>query len=151
AHMTADSYEKAGGLLRFDDLSGFQAHQAEPVHMAYKGYDIYAAAPNSQGAVLLIALNIVDGFDLKSMGFNSPAYLHVVTEAMKLAFADRDQYIADPRFTDVPVDGLLSPRYAAARRELIRQDQAIRGMAPAGDPRHGGALLPGSHIVYEDE
>jgi gamma-glutamyltranspeptidase/glutathione hydrolase len=151
AHMTADSYEKAGGLLRFEDLSTFQAQQAEPVHLTYKGYDIYAAAPNSQGVVLLLALNILDGFDLKSMGFNSPAYLHVVTEAMKLAFADRDQYIADPRFTDVPLDGLLSRQYATARRELIRQDRAIRGMAPAGDPRHGGALLPGTRIVYEDE
>jgi gamma-glutamyltranspeptidase/glutathione hydrolase len=151
AQMTAESYERAGGVLRLDDLAGFRAEQAEPVHANYKGYEIYAAAPNSQGAVLLIALNILDGFDLKSMGFDSPDYLHTVTEAMKLAFADRDRYIADPRSTDVPMAGLLSREYAAARRRLIRKDRAIRGMAPAGDPRHTGALLPGTKIVYEEE
>ncbi len=151
AHMTADSYEKAGGLLRFEDLSDFRAERAEPVHANYKGYDIYAAAPNSQGAVLLVALKILEGLDLKSMGFNSPAYLHVLTEAMKLAFADRDRYIADPRFTDVPLAGLLSGEYAAARRALIHQDHAIRGMAPPGDPRQTRALLPGGHVVYEEE
>jgi gamma-glutamyltranspeptidase/glutathione hydrolase len=151
AHLTAGAYEKAGGLLRFDDLSAFHAEQTEPVHTSYNGYEIYAAAPNSQGAVLLIALNILEGLDLKSMGFNSPEYLHTVTEAMKLAFADRDQYIADPRFTDVPMAGLLSREYAAARRALIRRDRAIRGMAPAGDPRHARALVPGARIEYEEE
>jgi gamma-glutamyltranspeptidase/glutathione hydrolase len=151
AHMTADSYEKAGGLLRFEDLSGFRAERTEPVHTNYKGYDIYAAAPNSQGAVLLLALKILEGLDLKSMGFNSPAYLHVLAEAMKLAFADRDQYIADPRFTDVPLSGLLSREYAAARRVLIHQDRAIRAMAPPGDPRQTRALLPGGRVVYEEE
>jgi gamma-glutamyltranspeptidase/glutathione hydrolase len=150
AHMTADSYEKAGGLLRFEDLAAFHPEQSEPVHANYKGYEIYAAAPNSQGAVLLIALNILQGFDLKSMGFQSPAYLHMVAEALKLAFADRDRYIADPRFTDVPVAELLSPQYAAARRELIRPNRAIRGMAPAGDPRNMRALLPGASVTYED-
>jgi gamma-glutamyltranspeptidase/glutathione hydrolase len=151
AHMTADSYEKAGGLLRFEDLSDFRAERAEPIHVNYKGYEIYAAAPNSQGAVLLVALKILEGLDLKSMGFNSPAYLHVLTEAMKLAFADRDRYIADPRFTDVPLSGLLSGEYAAARRALIHQDHAIRGMAPPGDPRETRALLPGGRVVYEEE
>jgi gamma-glutamyltranspeptidase/glutathione hydrolase len=70
---------------------------------------------------------------------------------MKLAFADRDQYIADPRFTDVPLSGLLSREYAAARRALIHQDRAIRAMAPPGDPRQARALLPGGRVVYEEE
>lgn len=101
--------------------------------------------------VLLLALNILNGFDLKALGFNSPEYLHVVTEAMELAFADRDQDVADPRFTDVPVSGLLSRSYAAARRELIRRDRAVRGIAPPGDPRHTRALAPGGRVVYEAE
>jgi gamma-glutamyltranspeptidase/glutathione hydrolase len=150
ARMTAAAYQKAGGVLRADDLSGFHAEEAEPIHTNYKGYEVYEAAPNSQGAVLLIALNILEGMDVKSLGHNSPAYLHVVTETLKLAFADRDRYIADPRFTDVPIAGLLSKQYAAARRKLIRMDHAIRGMAPPGDPRGTSAVLAGAQIVYED-
>ena len=148
AQMTADTYEKAGGLLRYDDLAGFRAEQTEPIHTSYKGYEVYEAAPNSQGIVLLIALNIVEGFDLKSLGFNSPDYLHVLTEAMKLAFADRDRYIADPRFVkDIPVAGLLSKEYAAERRKLIRMDRAIHGMAPAGrSARHARRRCAGQRI-----
>jgi gamma-glutamyltranspeptidase/glutathione hydrolase len=149
ARMTAQAYEQAGGLLRADDLAGFHAEEAAPIHTNYKGYEIYEAAPNSQGAVLLLALNILEGFDLKALGHNSPAYLHLVTETLKLAFADRDRYIADPRFTDVPLAGLLSKPYAAARGKLIHMDQAIRGMAPAGDPREMKGLLPGAQVQYE--
>ena len=73
---------------------------------------------------------------MKALGYNTPAYLHVVTEALKLAFADRDQYIADPRVVkDIPVAGLLSKAYAGERRKLIRADRAMQGMAPPGDPR----------------
>ena len=150
ARMTAAAYEKAGGVLRFEDLAEFQAQQTDPIHTNYKGYEVYEAAPNSQGAVLLMALNIVEGIDLKPLGHNSPAYLHAVTEALKLAFADRDRYIADPRFADVPIAELLSKNYAAERRKLIRMDRAMRGMAPAGDPRAGKALAPGAKADYEE-
>ena len=151
AHLTADTWAKAGGVLRFDDLAGYHAEQAEPIHTNYKGYEVYESAPNSQGIVLLIALNIVEGMDVKSLGFASPDYLHVLTEALKLAFADRDEYIGDPRFVkDMPVAGLLSKEYAASRRKLIRMDRAIRGMAPPGDPRNLRGLLAGREIVYEE-
>jgi gamma-glutamyltranspeptidase / glutathione hydrolase len=150
ARMTVDTYQKAGGVLRYEDLSGFHAEQSEPIHTNYKGYEVYESAPNSQGIVLLMALNIVEGLDLKSLGHNSPDYVHAVTEALKLAFADRDQYIGDPRFVkDIPVDGLLSKDYAAARRKLIRMDRAIHGMAPPGDPRGMRAILAGKQISYE--
>ena len=89
--MTADTYQKAGGVLRYEDLAAFHAEQTEPIHTNYKGYEVYESAPNSQGIVLLIALNIVEGLDLKSLGYDSPDYWHVLTEALKLAFADRDQ------------------------------------------------------------
>src|SRR6266852_2166648 len=151
ARMTADTYQKAGGVLRYEDLAGFRAEQAEPIHTTYKGYEVYESAPNSQGIVLLIALNIVEGFDLKSLGYNSPNYLHVLTESLKLAFADRDQYIGDPRFVnDIPVAGLLSKEYATQRRKLIRMDRAIHGTAPPGDPRGMRALLPGRQVAYEE-
>ncbi|HTM48239.1 MAG TPA: gamma-glutamyltransferase family protein [Bryobacteraceae bacterium] len=150
ARMTAETYEKAGGVLRYEDLAGFRAEQAEPIHTPYKGYEVYESAPNSQGIVLLIALNILEGLDLKSLGYNSPGYVHVITEALKLAFADRDQYIADPRvIKDIPVAGLLAKAYAAERRKLIRMDRAIQGMAPPGDPRGVRGILGGRRITYE--
>src|SRR5260370_32514437 len=98
-----------------------------------------------------MALNIVHGLDLKSLGHNCPDYLHVLTETLKLAFADRDQYIGDPRFVkDIPVAALLSKEYAEQRRKLIRMDRAIQGMAPPGDPRGMRAVLPGRKISYEE-
>ena len=151
ARMTADTYQKAGGVLRYEDLADFRAEQTEPIHTNYKGYEVYEAAPNSQGIVLLMALNIAEGFDLKALGYNSPDYLHVLAEALKLAFADRHRYIGDPRFVkDIPVAGLLSKEYAAQRRKLIRMDRAIQGVAPAGDPRGMRAVLPGQRISYEE-
>src|SRR6266581_4345769 len=151
ARMTADTYQKAGGVLRYEDLASFHAEQAEPIHTNYKGYEVYESAPNSQGIVLLMALNIAEGFDLKSLGHNSASYLHVLTETLKLAFADRDRYIADPRFVkDIPVAGLLSKEYATQRRKLIRMDRAIQGMAPPGDPRGLRAVEPGQRISYEE-
>jgi gamma-glutamyltranspeptidase/glutathione hydrolase len=87
--------------------------------------------------VLAQALAILDGYDLHSVGHNSPAYVHLLTEALKLAFADREAYYGDPEFVDVPMPAMVSPEYAAARRELIRPDKAHTGMPPAGDPWHG--------------
>ena len=150
AEMTVATYEKYDGLLRLDDLAAFHAEENEPVHADYKGYTVYEAGANSQGIVLLIALNIVKGIDLKALGHNSPEYLHVLIEALKLAFADRDQYISDPRFHAIPTAGLLSADYAAARRKLIKSGQAIRGSAPPGDPVAGRAILDGRSIAYED-
>src|SRR5260370_10854359 len=148
--MSADTYQKAGGVLRYEDLADFHAEQTEPIHTNYKGYEVYESAPNSQGIVMLIALNIVEGLDLKALRHNSPDYLHVLTEALKLAFADRDHYIADPRVVkDIPIAGLLSKEYAAQRRKLIHMDHAIRGMAPPGDPRGMQAILAGRQIFYE--
>jgi len=150
AHMTADTYQKAGGVLRYEDLAGFEAEQSEPIHTNYKGYEVYESAPNSQGIVLLMALNILEGMDLKSMGYESPDYVHALTESLKLAFADRDRYIGDPRFVkNMPIAGLLSKEYAAERRALIHMDRAIEGMAPPGDPQARRGVLSGWQIRYE--
>ncbi len=150
ARLTAEFYEHEKGVLRFDDLSRFAAEEAQPVMATYKGYEVYESAPNSQGIVLLIALNILEGFNLKQFGHNSADYLHVLTESLKLAFADRNQYIADPRFVkDMPIAQLLSKEYAAKRRALIRLDQAIRGTAPPGDPLRQEPILTPHFITYE--
>lgn len=150
AKLTAATYRKYDGLLRESDLAAFQAEESTPVRSEYKGYTIYQAGGNSQGIVQLMALNILKGYDLKALGFNSPDYLHVIVEALKLAFADRDQYISDPERTVIPTAALLSDDYAAKRRQLIRKDRAIHGNPPPGDPRNGKALLDGAAIEYED-
>ena len=148
ARRISTAYEDAGGLLRYDDLADYEAEEADPVSTRYAGLDVYQSAPNSQGIVMLIALNILEGFDLAGMGHNSADYLHVVTEAMKLAFADRNRYVADPKFADVPTDGLLSKSYAAKRRGLIRMDRAM-AVAPAGDPRGERAVTDDADLEYE--
>ncbi len=134
ARLTADFYEKNGGLIRYDDLASYQAEEGAPIRTSYKGYDVYQSAPNSQGIVLLEALNILEDIDLQAMGHNSANYVHTLVEALKLAFADRDHWIADPRFTKIPTGQLLSKRYAAARRKLIDPKQARPGVAPYGMP-----------------
>jgi gamma-glutamyltranspeptidase/glutathione hydrolase len=144
ARGIADFYARQGGLIGMDDLAGIRAEFHEPVRTDYRGYEVVQSAPNSQGIAMLIALEILEGFDLKAMGFGSPDYVHVVTEALKLAFADRNHYVADPAFVkDIPVKELLSPAYAALRRGLIRMDAALDSAAPPGDPRAGRAVLAG--------
>lgn len=147
----ADFYERQGGLLRRQDLAGYRAEQAEPIRTEFRGLEVYQSAPNSQGIVMLMALNILDGYDLKSFGHNSAESVHLITEALKLAFADRNQHIADPRFaTDMPIEELLSKEYAAKRRGLIRRDRALAAPPPPGDPRNLGAVLPGREATHEE-
>jgi len=122
------------GLLRYEDLAAFHVKPEEPLSTTYKGYTVYKSGFWSQGPVMLQTLNLLEGVDLASMGVNSTSYIHTVTEAMKLAFADRDTYYGDPAFAHVPVERLLSKEYAAERRKLIT-DQVSMDFRPgtAGD------------------
>lgn len=148
ARRFGDFYEEMGGRLRYEDLAAYQPELADPIVTDYRGIEVYQSAPNSQGIVMLMALNILEDFDLKVMGHNSADYVHVVTEALKLAFADRNQWIADPRFVDVPTAELLTKEYAELRRGLIRKDRALVA-PPPGDPRAGTAVLAGHAVEYE--
>ena len=132
------SYLKAnGGILAASDLAAYHAHEDAPISVNYRGIDVYECPPNSQGHVLLQALNILEGFNLKDLGHNSAPYLHLVTEALRLSFADRNRYVGDPRFVPpIPMQALLSKEYAATRRALINPAKAIEGEPPAGDPAH---------------
>ncbi len=131
------AYMKAqGGLIDQKDLAAIKANEDTPIHVNYKGVEVYECPPNSQGFVMLQALNILEGMNVRYMRHNSAPYLHAVTESLKLAFADRNKYVADPKFaTDIPMREMLSKNYAASRRALIDPDQAIAGEAPAGNPR----------------
>ncbi len=134
ARLTADFYEKNGGLLRYDDLASYQPEETSPIRTTYKGYDVYEAAPNSQGVVLLETLNLLEPVDLKSMGHNSAPYVHTLIEALKLSFADRDRWIGDPRFTNIPIEQLLSKSYSEQRRKQIDPQRAQPGPAKYGTP-----------------
>jgi gamma-glutamyltranspeptidase/glutathione hydrolase len=111
--------EQNGGLITLDDLAKTVPYIDAPAIGTYRGYTIAKPGFWTQGPVLIQALQILEGFDLKAMGHNSPQYLHTVLEAAKLAFADRDRYYGDPRFSKIPAEILLSSRYAAERRTLI--------------------------------
>ncbi len=122
-----------GAPFALDDFAEFYARVEEPLSTTYKRYTIYKQSFNSQGPTLLQALNILENFDLQRMGHNSADYLHTIVEALKLAFADRDTYYADPEFVDIPAQGLLSKEYAAQRAQLIDMRQASESFM-AGDP-----------------
>jgi gamma-glutamyltranspeptidase / glutathione hydrolase len=131
---TIVAYHKAnGGLLTAEDLDEFRVAIEPPVKARFAGIDTYSCGPWSQGPVLPQMLGVLKGIDLKGMGHNSLDYAHVVTEAIKLAFADRERYYGDPRFVKVPIETLLSDAYAEQRRAMIRSDRAWPQMPPYGE------------------
>ena len=136
-----------GGLLAAEDLASFQASFEPPCRTRFAGFDVYGCGAWSQGPMVLEALNILERLDLKAIGHNSPAYIHAVTEALKLAAADRETYFGDPNFVDVPLDVLLSKSYAAERHALFDPARAWPGMPPAGQatitpPAPGSPIRP---------
>jgi gamma-glutamyltranspeptidase/glutathione hydrolase len=120
-----------GGWLTADDLASYQSEIARPVRTTFGGMEVLTCGPWCQGPVLLQMLSLLEGVNLAALGHNTPAYVHLVTEAMKLCFADRERYYGDPRFVEVPMDALLAPAYAVERRRLIGE-RACAEMPPAG-------------------
>jgi gamma-glutamyltranspeptidase/glutathione hydrolase len=128
------STRELGGLFTLEDLANWKVHIEEPVHVNYKGIEVYKLTTWVQGPVMLQALNILENFDLKSMGYDSARYVHTLYQAMSLAFADRDFYYGDPYFPpEGPIRGLLSKDYARERAKLIRTDHNDPDIRP-GDP-----------------
>lgn len=154
ARRIAEADLKAGGLITYEDLAQYHGKIEEPTTTNYRGYQIYKAGFWDQGPVLLMALNILEGFDLADMGLHSTEFIHTVTEAIKLAYDDRDTYFGDPDYAKIPSHGLLSKEYAATRRALIDKHKASLIHQP-GDPwkfeetvgrfRHGGSAAYMAH------
>jgi len=132
AKSIVDYMKDNGGFITMEDLAATKADWVEPISTNYRGYQVYELPPNGQGITALIALNILEGFDLGAMRSQPAQYYHTMIEAMKLAFADRNRYIADPTFSKVPVAELLSKDYAAKRRALIDPRKALDN-PPSGD------------------
>src|SRR5262245_16916058 len=148
AREIAEFYRAEGGLLTYEDLAAFRVQIEEPVRAAFREYDVYTCGPWCQGPVLAQALALLGRDDLAKLGHNTPAYVHLLTEALKLAFAGRERYYGDPEFVDVPIQGLLDPAYAEARRALVDPDRAHAGMPLAGNPWDiGAASAPWSGLV----
>lgn len=135
-----DYMQRNGGLLSAEDLARFEAKTGRPARGEYRGFEIYKAGFWTQGPAMIESLNILEGFDLKRMGHNAADYVHTVAEALKLGFADRDRYYADPDFVQVPERELLSKEYAALRRRLIDPARASLEQTP-GDPSRMKATL----------
>ncbi|RZT04030.1 gamma-glutamyltranspeptidase / glutathione hydrolase [Duganella sp. CF402] len=132
ARAMVDAVNANSGSMTLADLANYEARLRQPVHSTYRGYDLYGMPlPSSGGVAVAEALNILEGYDLKSLPRAKAEHLYL--EASRLAFADRNAYLADPEFVDAPVAGLLNKDYAARRRELINPEQAS-AHAPAGDP-----------------
>lgn len=129
--------QQCGGVLSMEDLQQHSSDWVTSISTNYRGCDIHEFPPNSQGLAALEMLNILEGYDLKSLGYQTPEYLHLLLEAKKLAFVDRDRYVSDPAFVDIPVERLLSKEYAEQQRKRIHLKQAAHsvgsGPAPAGD------------------
>lgn len=126
------------GLLSAEDLGSFRARWQAPISTTYGGYEVFESPPNSSGHVLLQELNLIEQLEVSSQVCNSAEAIHLMVEAKRLAFADRERYMADPDWVDVPIEGLLSKEYAAERARMIRRDRAMEHVA-AGNPRpHAG-------------
>src|SRR6185436_17790494 len=130
AKAIADYCEKNGGFISLADLAAQKSEWVEPISTNYRGYRVYEIPPNSQGLTALLTLNILEGFDLEALSKQPVRYYHTLIEATKLAFADRNRYIADPAFSTVPVVELLSKDYAARRRALINPNKALASPRP---------------------
>lgn len=137
---TIDSYmKKQGGFLSYEDLASHKSEWIDPVSSSYRGYDIWELPPNGQGIATLQILNILENYDIKSMGFGSAEYMHLFIEAKKLAFEDRAKYYADPAFSKIPYNKLISKEYAKERMKLINQNRAANKY-DAGELQTGNTI-----------
>ncbi|MFI5379968.1 MAG: gamma-glutamyltransferase [Tepidisphaerales bacterium] len=136
------AYSQAqGGLFSARDFEDHASTWVQPVSADYRGYQVWEIPPPGQGISVLQMLNVLEGYDLRALGANSADYLHLLIEAKRLAYADRARYYADPEFTKVPVERLISKDYAAARRKLIQPDRAAPSMPP-------GEIALGGDTIY---
>jgi len=141
ARAIVDYCKKNGGFISMEDLAATKSDWVDLISTNYRGYTVYEIPPNGQGLTALLALNILEGFDLSTLSAQPSRYYHTMIEAMKIAFADRNRYIADPGFAKVPVAELLSKSYAVKRRGLINSEKALDSVPP-------GDLNLGSDTTY---
>ena len=131
ANIISTFIQEQGGFLSYEDLKNHRSEWVEPVSTNYRGYDVWELPPNGQGIAALQILNLLEGFDIKSMGFGSAEYIHHLVEAKKIAFADRAKYYADTDFNQIPTQYLISKEYSDKRRSEINPNQAAESVTAA--------------------
>ena len=150
AKTIVDSAQSVGGILSMDDLANYTSVFDDPVASTFEGYEILGHDTWTQAPMLQQTLNILEHFNLRAMGHNSPEYIHTVAEALKLVFGDREAYYADPTYAEIPIDGLLSKEYAAERVGLIDPERALPEQAAPGDPwkySQGAGVVPKAPVL----
>jgi gamma-glutamyltranspeptidase / glutathione hydrolase len=148
-------HEQNGGWLAMSDLADFEVEIEQVSPTMFGDTEVFTCGPWCQGLVLAQTLGMLNGRDLRALGHNTPLYIHVLTEALKLAYADRQAYVGDPHFVDVPYERMISPEYLADRARQISMDKAAAGMPNSGDPCSFGApapqpALPGDELDHLD-
>lgn len=146
ARTIAKYMKEQGGFLSYKDMADHTSEWVEPVSTNYRGYDIWELPPNGQGISVLQMLNILELYDIKNMGFGSREYVHLFTEAKKLAYEDRAKFYSDPAFNDIPVEWLISKAYAVERNKLIDHNRAANSY-PAGNIKDGDTI----YLTVADE
>lgn len=147
ADAVADYHARNGGFVTRADLAGFEVPVADSIHCTYQDLEVHTCDVWCQGIVMLEALKILEGVDLRSLGHNSVEYVHMVSQALGLAFADREAYLGDPKFVDVPTAAMLSDAYAARQRARIDPRSALQEMAAPGNPRGAGFTAPTPNLT----
>ena len=125
AERICAALQPQGSPLSAEDFATFHAEWVEPIKASYRGYEVYELPPNTQGFTALQILELIEGYDVRAWGDGTADYYHHMAEAVKVAFADREEWLTDPRFVDIPVDRLLSKGYADERRRLIDSERAL--------------------------
>jgi len=133
ARAVGEFFREHGGLVTYDDLAGYEGKWMAPLHSSFLGYDVYAGDGWSQGPRMILILNMLNGVDLNSLGFNTAEYIHMLSQVIDLAMSDSHRWVADPDMVDIPAS-LYSAEYARLRFGLVDENQAFQDMPPWGDP-----------------
>ena len=140
-------FREQGGIVRYEDLAGYESRWEEPLGTSFQGYDVYTGDGWSQGPRIVLMLNMLDNYDLRALGYNTPEYIHLVSQVINLAMSDAHKYVGDPDFAPAP-EGLYGKEYARERIGLIDEKSAFQDMPPWGDPAAMAAVADGAPTSF---
>ena len=140
-------FREQGGIVRYEDLANYESRWEEPLHASFQGYDVYTGDGWSQGPRIVLMLNMLENQDLRALGYNTPAYIHLLSQVINLAMSDSHKYVGDPDFAPAP-DGLYGKEYARERIGLIDEKRAFQDMPPWGDPAAMAAVADGAPTSF---